>query len=73
MVLPLIAVVNIAVVVIVRGAQAQHKANAARVARRQSVILQQIVEAIVGIFDGKAAVRPDGIGAEPAVTGADEV
>ena len=72
-VVPLIAVVNVAVMMVIRGAQAQHQTVSPGKTLRQLTILQQIPETVVRVLDGEAAVFPDAVGTEPTVTRADEV
>ena len=73
MVFSLIAVVNITVVMIVRGAETKNQTLAALIVLSKNRILQQVLHPVVRALDGKAAALRDRINAQPAVTGADQM
>ncbi len=72
MVFALKAVVNVPIVVIVRGAEPENQAIAALELAGQPPVLNQVLQPVGSAFDGEAAVLPDREGAEPAVAGADQ-
>lgn len=66
-----VAVVDVAVTVIVRGAEPENQAIAALELPGQLFILHQILQTVMGVLNEKTAVLPDRPGTEPAVAGTD--
>lgn len=73
MVFSLIAVVNIAIVMIIRGTEAEDQADPAFVLFCQGFVFKKITDPISGSLDGKTAVFIDGIGTQQTVAWTDEM
>ncbi len=67
------AVVNVAVMVVIRGTEAENEAVAAAELRGQGFVVQKIAEAVMGALDGKAALLVDGKDRQEGIAWADQV
>ena len=70
---PLIAIVNVTIMMIVGCTQTKNQTIAAAEAICKVIVLQKITDAIVRVFDVKSAALLNRICAEPSVTRADEM
>jgi hypothetical protein len=66
----LVSIVNVAVMVVIRGTEPENHADTVVIIPGQFFVLQKIFDLIVGILDEKTAVLIDSKYTEPTVTGA---